>query len=84
MKQPQHQPLSVAEQVAVIFAGVKGYLDDVPVNQIIHFERDLLVHLHEAHGSLLARINETGQLPDEDEQALAEAISGFGATFKAA
>ena len=84
MKQPQHQPLSVAEQVAVIFAGVKGYLDDVPVNKIVHFERDLLKFMHEGHGSLLERINTTGQLPDEDEKALADAIVSFGETFKAA
>ena len=49
LKQPQYAPLTNAEQVCVIFAGVNGYLDDMPVNQVGHFEKALLTELRGHH-----------------------------------
>src|SRR5690606_23590930 len=47
LKQPQYRPLPVEEQVCVIYAGVRGYLDKLPVSQVGDFERKLLVSLRE-------------------------------------
>ena len=82
LKQPQHNPLSVAEQVCVIYAGVKGYLDTVPTNKVVHFERDMLAYMKEQQASLMARINDTGVLSEEDEKILAEALTSFGQQFE--
>src|SRR3954466_8428746 len=49
LKQPQYSPLSVEEQVAVIYAGTRGYLDGIAVNAVRRFETELLAHLHSKH-----------------------------------
>jgi F-type H+-transporting ATPase subunit alpha len=56
LKQDQYAPLSTAEQVALIFAGVEGYLDDVPVKSIGQFEKDFLDHLRIKEKQLLQTI----------------------------
>src|SRR3546814_10969457 len=53
LKQSQYSPLAVEEQVAVIFAGVRGYLDKVPVNQVTAFEAQLLAKLRDRKSTRL-------------------------------
>ena len=64
LKQPLNSPMAVEDQVVVIFAGTKGYLDDIPVSDVSRFESELLEYVRSRHGSLLADLR-TGAVPDE-------------------
>ncbi|MFZ4812614.1 MAG: F0F1 ATP synthase subunit alpha, partial [Ilumatobacteraceae bacterium] len=67
LKQPLNSPMPVEEQVVVVFAGTKGYLDSLPVNEVRNFEGELLEHVRSAHGALLAGIrnNPKADVPGE-------------------
>jgi F-type H+-transporting ATPase subunit alpha len=77
LKQKEREPLSVADQVASIYAGTGGYLDRIKTERVGEFLADLRVRLHSEEAELLGRIEETGQLSDEDEEALGKAIADF-------
>ncbi|MDR1521050.1 MAG: F0F1 ATP synthase subunit alpha [Planctomycetota bacterium] len=77
MKQPQCAPMSVAEQVAVIFTGVRGYLDDIRTEAIADFEAGLLKHLKNRHPEVLERINDTGDLSQGVEELLEAAVQEY-------
>ena len=64
LNQPQYQPVPTEEQVAVLYAGVNGFLDDVPVTDVPRFAEELVEHLR-AEGTVLKEIQESGDLPDE-------------------
>src|SRR5262245_52955538 len=85
LNQNERQPMSVAEQVASIFAGTAGYLDRIKTERVADFLEQMLGRLRAETKDLLDRIDETGQLPDEDEEALGKAIAGmvddFGPDF---
>ena len=74
LKQPQYSPLQMEEQVAVIYAGVKGYLDDLPQAKVRAFEDELLGTLRSGK-TLLATIKKEEKLSDETEAKLKEAIT---------
>src|SRR5262245_40962895 len=75
LKQPLNSPMPVEEQVAVIFAGTRGHLDDIPVGDVRRFEAEFLEYLRSRHGSMLSSIR---QDPKADvPEGLAEAIAGF-------
>src|SRR5690349_16393586 len=76
LKQPQYSPFPVEEQVASIWAGTKGKLDDVPVEDVRRFESELLDHLRR-NTDVLSTIAETGKLEDDTEKALGDAIDEF-------
>jgi F-type H+/Na+-transporting ATPase subunit alpha len=84
LKQNERNALSVSEQVASIYAGTGGYLDRVKTERVQPFLDDLLSRLRSENKDLMSRIDE-GQLSDEDEQALGEAIAemvdDFGPDF---
>lgn len=82
LKQPQYTPYPVEEQVAAVWAGTEGYLDDVPTAKVHAFEKGFIDHLR-AHTSVLTTIAETGQLSDETLGELKEAISTFRRGFVA-
>ena len=77
LKQKERDPLSVADQVASIYSGTGGYLDRIKVERVGEFLADLRVRLHAENAELLGRIEETGKLEDEDEEALGKAIAEF-------
>ena len=77
LKQPLNSPMPVQEQVVVIFAGTKGYLDDVPVADVKRFESELLDFVRGRHGSLLEELK-SGNVPD----ALGDAITSFKSQFR--
>ena len=84
LKQPQNSPLSVAEQVATVYAGLNGYLDDISVEQTADFAaglRDYLGTSKPKYGEIIASEK---KLTDEAESLLKEAISEYKETFKAA
>jgi F-type H+-transporting ATPase subunit alpha len=86
LKQNERHPLSVAEQVASLYAGTGGYLDRIKVERVQAFLDDLISRLRSENKDLIERINE-GQLSDEDEEylgnAIAEMIDDFGPDFDA-
>ncbi len=67
LKQPLNSPMAVEEQVVSVFAGTKGYLDDLPVNQVRRFETELLDWMRSTHGGLLSelRTNPKADVPAE-------------------
>ncbi len=81
LKQPQFSPLKTEEQVAVIFAGVKGYLDDLPVEKVGAFEQGLLSHMRGEGKSILATIAKEQKVSDATEEALKGAIEAFAKGF---
>ncbi|KAJ6257747.1 ATP synthase subunit [Drechslerella dactyloides] len=81
LKQPQYTPMGVEEQIPLIFAGVKGHLDKVPVNKIQTFEKDFLAHLRNSESALLEEIKTKGVLSKELEGKLAGVVSTFVKSF---
>ncbi len=81
LKQPQHQPMPVEEQVVSIFLGTKGHLDSVPVQDVRRFETEFLDHMRAAHDEILKEIRETKQLPEETEDKLTDVINQFKKGF---
>jgi F-type H+-transporting ATPase subunit alpha len=81
LKQAQYSPMLVEEQVAVIFAGVKGYLDKIAVGDVGRFEAGLLDHLRSNNQRVLDTIRDEKALSDATSDSLAEAIEAFGKSF---
>jgi F-type H+-transporting ATPase subunit alpha len=85
LNQKERQAMPVAEQVASIYAGTAGYLDRIKTERVTEFLADLIARLHSENKDLLDRINETGDLTDEDEETLGKAIEqmvdDFGPDF---
>jgi F-type H+-transporting ATPase subunit alpha len=80
LKQPQYSPYPVEEQVASVWAGTKGRLDDVPLADVRRFESELLDHLRR-NTEVLSTIATSGKLEDTTEQALSDAIDEFRSGF---
>jgi F-type H+-transporting ATPase subunit alpha len=81
LKQPQYSPLAVEEQVAVIYAGTRGYLDKFPVNSIGRFQEGLLALLKSKYPKFMDGIRTGKTLTPELEAMLKEALEGFTASF---
>ncbi|CUA92786.1 F0F1 ATP synthase subunit alpha [Pannonibacter indicus] len=81
LKQPQFSPLKTQEQVAVIYAGVNGYLDKIPVERVREFEAGLLLSLRGEHADLLDAIWQKKALDDELTARLRAAIEAFAKSF---
>ncbi|ALV26638.1 F0F1 ATP synthase subunit alpha [Pannonibacter sp. Q-1] len=81
LKQPQFSPLKTQEQVAVIYAGVNGYLDKIPVDRVREFEAGLLLSLRGEHADLLDAIWQKKALDDELTARLRAAIEAFAKSF---
>jgi F-type H+/Na+-transporting ATPase subunit alpha len=85
LNQSERSPLSVADQVVSIYAGTGGYLDRIKSERVQGFLEDLITRMRSEHADLLARINDSGELSDDDESALGDAIADmvddFGPDF---
>lgn len=79
LKQGWDEPLKVEEQVTVIFAAVKGYLDGVAVENIGTWEIEYLEYMHTSHNELLTKIAKEKMMTEEMEKELAEAVENFNA-----
>jgi F-type H+/Na+-transporting ATPase subunit alpha len=80
LNQPQYEPWPLEEQVVAIFAGIHGYLDDVPPAQVPRFQDELREYLH-SEGSVYDEILEKKDLPEELEQRLNDQLTKFKETF---
>jgi F-type H+-transporting ATPase subunit alpha len=83
LKQPQYDPLPVERQVAIIFAGTNGFLDNVAVPEVQTFEAELYKFLETRYGSVLKDIAEKKQLDDQLKAALKAAVEEFARDFTA-
>ena len=81
LKQPQYSPMVVEEQVAVIFAGVKGYLDQVALTDVGRFEEGLLDMLRGSGQDILTAIRDEQAISDKTETKLRDAIEQFAKSF---
>jgi F-type H+/Na+-transporting ATPase subunit alpha len=81
LKQPQFSPLKMEEQVVVIYAGVNGYLDPIPVNRVRAFEEGLLVLMRTKYPAILDAIRDTRDLDDATAAKLKAAVDEYAKTF---
>ncbi len=81
LKQPQFSPLKTEEQVAVMYAGVNGYLDELAVDKVGDFEQGLLSHMRTAGKKVLATIAKEQKLTDASEESLKSEIEAFAKGF---
>ena len=81
LKQPQFSPLKMEEQVVVIYAGVNGYLDALPVNKVRAFEDGLLALVRSKHADLLNEIGSSKDLSDANAAKLKDIVTGFAKSF---
>jgi len=84
LKQSQYEPMPVEEQVAVIFCGTRGHLDDVPLENVRRFEREFLAYLRTQHADVLRAIRESKDLTEETENKLVEVVAEFKRAFRVA
>ena len=84
LKQGQYRPQVVERQIAIIFAGTQGLLDDMPVDQIREFEEFLFGFLDRKHAQMLADIASKKELTDELRSTLTAAINAAKTEFMAA
>ena len=83
LKQPQNSPLSVAQQVALIYTGINGYLDEFEVGKVKNYASSLLTYLSTGKEPYLDIVTSTNQFTEEAEASLKEAISASTAAFVA-
>jgi F-type H+-transporting ATPase subunit alpha len=77
LKQDQYSPLTVGEQVVTVFTGVKGYLDDVELNKIKTFEKDIIEKIKSEKPEILSKIQLSGKLEPENEESLIQTIEEY-------
>jgi len=83
LKQAQFSPLTLAEQVAVVYAGVKGMIDEVPVESVVEFCRELRDYLKTNKADFITKVMSEKQLSDESEAMLKDAIAEVKSTMLA-
>jgi F-type H+-transporting ATPase subunit alpha len=81
LKQPEHRPLSLAEQVVVLVAASEGYMDDVSPEDIPAFERQIVERFRSDHTGSYHEINRTGELTDELRETLTSALTRYRAAW---
>ena len=77
LKQDQYSPMTVAEQVISVFTGVKGHLDDVELNEIKKFEKDIIEKIKANNPEILEKIQSSGKLEEETETSLSKIIEEY-------
>ncbi len=83
LKQPQFSPLILAEQVAIVYAGVKGLIDEVPVDKVVDFSRELREYLKSNKAEFITEIQEKKVMSPEAEATLKDAITEVVSTMVA-
>jgi F-type H+-transporting ATPase subunit alpha len=81
LKQPQYQPKPVEDQILVIFAGVNGFLDKMPLSKLASYESQLLEYLGKNHPAIAKTITEKKAIDDETKGKLVEALKAFEKVF---
>lgn len=81
LKQPQYKPFDITSQIISIFAGSKGYLDDLPNNRVADFEKGLLRHFHDEFPEVIRDLDKSGEMNDETTQKIEKIITDFKTRF---
>ncbi len=82
LKQPQYQPLSMPEEVMVLYVGVNGYLDDIPLDRVKRFEEEWLSTLRSEYPHILEEIEKAKEISPELEEKIKKAIEKFKERFQ--
>ena len=80
LKQDQYKPLTVGDQVLIIYAGVNGFVDDIPVSKLREFEQDLLSYISEKHGGIKSDLVSRKKIDEEFGEQLKQIITEFKKT----
>jgi F-type H+-transporting ATPase subunit alpha len=81
LKQPQYEPVPLADQVITIFAGTNGFTDDVPVERVSEWEQDLRRYMEASNPEIGKAIVEDGRLSKTTEEKLRQALTTFISTW---
>lgn len=81
LKQVQYSPMDIAEQIVVIFCGVRGYLDKIDPTKITDFEEAFVAHMRASHSNLIDTIRTEGKLSESTENQLKDVVSAYVKTF---
>lgn len=81
LKQPQYQPLSLTDQVALLYAGTRGYLDDIPLDRIREFQTAFLRVYHSQYAAVADHIENQKTMPEDIEAQLKQAVEDFKASW---
>jgi len=83
LKQGQYVPMPIEDQVAVVYTGVRGYLDKVDLSRIEQFEKEYLQHMKASHTDILSAIAKDGQITPDTDAKLKKVVTDFMTTFMA-
>ncbi len=83
LKQPQFQPYKLSEQVVSIYAGTQGFLDDLPLDQVLVFEKALHAHIHNEFPEIFETLDTTGQMDDDLRKKVEDVLGNFKKSFVA-
>ena len=81
LKQNQYVPMGVGQQIGIIFAASKGYLDDIDVEKVGVFEKALIEHIEDSANDILSSITKEGKISKENEKLLEDFIINFKKGF---
>ena len=81
LKQGQYKPMNVVDQILSIYAGTRGYLDEIPIEQVAAWEEEFLQFIHEQKNDIWTKLEQTGDLDDDTDKAIATAIGEFQQQF---
>jgi F-type H+-transporting ATPase subunit alpha len=84
LKQPQYKPMSLSEEVAIIFAGVRGFIDKYPIEKIREYETQMLSFMKTKHADLLAELDDKKEISPDLEKRIRAALTDFDSIFAAA
>ena len=84
LKQPQFKPMNVIDQVMIIFAGTRGFLDKVPIKEVRAWEEQFLRHMHDRHSDVVNALRKERKLSKEIEQQLSSAVTAFQGQYRPA
>jgi F-type H+-transporting ATPase subunit alpha len=82
LKQPQYQPLSMPKQVTILFAGTRGYLDELPTDVVAKYEAGLYPFIEERFPKVFEDLKEKEAIDDDLEKLMNEALTAYGEEFK--
>ena len=82
LKQPQYQPLPMEKQVTILYAGTKGFLDDLPVDTLAQYEAGLYSFIEDRYPQIFSELKEKEEISDDLDNTLAEALNTYGEEFQ--
>jgi F-type H+-transporting ATPase subunit alpha len=83
LKQPQYQPMSLGQEIVVLFAGTRGFIDKIDVEKVQIYEKQLLSFVESKHSDILKEIEDKKIISPELEKKMKDALTAFDAVFVA-